>query len=166
MAAARRSRRPRPIPRALVLVMLVAGSACSSTDSRTTATSCRDISATEVSLLLHQRVTQHPRPGEPGECNFVSNNGTFVTIDTSSSPTAVANEKRFWTRHGRVSGSVVGATDGTATLWVPYPSDAGGGGRLSAIRSGTALSVTVTAGASDPQLVAEQTLAVLFSGTR
>lgn len=149
----------------LVSAILLAGvSACGTNHSLTSGLStssrpCTLMSRSDAQDLLGEKVTVSARPGE---CTYVSKPGTYISVDVSLTPQEASNVRQFMSAYAHLPGSAVATLDGTPTLWIPYPQSTGGGGRLTSIRDGTAIEITVTMGVPEPLSVANKGMALVF----
>jgi|SRR5271165_6458657 len=149
---------------ATFFLVVAAASGCDSSSGNTveqdrTSSPCSILSRSDVAALLGGTVTTSSRPGE---CTYLSKPGVYMVLDIASGVSALASAKRLWTEYGQSAGTVIGSLDGTSTLWTAYPSGAGGGGRLVAIRGGKVIEVSVTMGVSDPLATARRGMTIAF----
>jgi len=121
-------------------------------------TSCVLITSTQARQILHRKVSASPRPKEPGECNYVTTKGAQLLVDRFTTAQALDLSRTFLLVHSELPGTHVRAIDGTRTLWSPLFD----GGRLDAIKGGSALTVWVGFGTRNPGEIANRTMAIVL----
>jgi hypothetical protein len=96
----------------------------------------------------------------PGECTFTSKAGTYLSVSVGTGGSARTRGELLFTDYAHVPGSVVRPINGTTTLWVPFPLDVGGGGRLVALQGSKLTEVDVTAGVPTPMATASRAMKI------
>jgi hypothetical protein len=145
---------------AMTMVGLLA-SACSlapSSDALKTPSTCAIVPSTRVASILGRQVRtmngeqarSSTNPRLLFDCYYLlpppnGNHSLFIAeIELARSTESSSGLIKTLAKDTSVTGGSLHEIDGTVAAWNPYPANVGGGGRLTAIRKGSTVFVTIT----------------------
>lgn len=139
---------------ALVLLLALASGCSGAPGASALPPSCSFLSVTQARVLLHHQVQQSHHSSD---CYYLARPGAYLDVDGARNSQVRSFVGQLWayTRAGSRLNWNERHVDGVRALWIPYPSGAGGGGRLSAIYRGYGVLITVPAvGGTNSEAVA------------
>ena len=147
----------------LVAIVGTVIAACGSSPS-STSNPCDLLPAQSAKSMLGTKVTQTTRPSE---CDYVSSDGIYLSVSYGDSTAENATAHSLWDRvtasNSRYKWNLT-TVSGTQALWVAYPQDVGGGGRLIAFANRYGIYVDVNSKASsDPENTARTALGTVLT---
>lgn len=121
--------------------------------------SCSLLSTNQAERVVGRRVAVYT---VPSECDYLLKRGTYLSVSAAPVNKAAYSLADLINRYGGDPGSSVFQVAGETALWITYPSDVGGGGRLQAVDHNDLIEVTMTSGGPDPKATAVRAMTAII----